>query len=217
MTRTLRLFLGIVILGIAGLAMWKALPLFIGRLPNVVQQNLPHEVRALVSTPLPSALPAPEILAETTAVIVIPTLVPSETTTAIPSATHQTNHTPHPSATASPSPTPLPTSTPLPASAHIDGLVIDPQGFNNCGPTNLSIVLAHHGYTADQDTIAEFVRPAYEDKNVSPLEMAAYVNEQTPLKAIALWGGDLPLLKQLLVAGFPVIIEEGLLPSEWEG
>jgi tetratricopeptide (TPR) repeat protein len=47
--------------------------------------------------------------------------------------------------------------------------------------------------------------------------MTAYVNAHTPLKAMPLWGGDLRLLKQLLAAGFPVIIEEGLLPSEWEG
>jgi tetratricopeptide (TPR) repeat protein len=47
--------------------------------------------------------------------------------------------------------------------------------------------------------------------------MAAYVNEQTPLKALPLWGGDLALLKQLIAADFPVVIEEGLLPSEWEG
>ena len=215
MNRTFRLLLGIVILGVVGIMVWQMLPGLIGRLPNRVHQHLPHEVRALVSTPLPTALPAPEFVVQTTAVIRIPTLIPTETATAAP--TQSPGQTVVPSATVAPTATPLPTSTPLPATAFIDGLKIDAQGFNNCGPTNLSIVLAHHGYAADQDTIAEVVRPAYEDKNVSPTEMVAYVNEQTSLSAILLWGGDLTLLKQLLAAGFPVIVEEGLLPSEWEG
>ena len=217
MIRIVRLLLGFVIIGVVGLAVWGMLPELIGRLPNVVQQQLPHEIRALVSTPLPTALPAPEIAIQTTAVIFIPTLPPTEIATERASATHPPNHTPLPSAANIPSPTPLPTSTPLPATAFINGLVIDPQGFNNCGPTNLSIVLAHYGTTADQDAIAEMIRPAYEDKNVSPTELESYVNNHTSLQAILLWGGDLGLLKQLLAAGFPVMVEEGLLPSEWEG
>lgn len=215
MTRTLRLLLGIIVLGVVGIAVWQMLPFLIGQLPNVVQQQLPHEVRALVSTPLPTALPAPDSAIQTTAVIRIPTLVPTEAATATP--TLSPGQTIVPSATVAPSATPFPTNTPLPRTVLLDGLVIDAQGFNNCGPTNLSIVLAHHGYAADQDAIAEVIRPAYEDKNVSPIEMAAYVNNHTTLKAMPLWGGDLPLLKQLLAAGFPVIVEEGLLPSEWEG
>ncbi len=69
MNRTFRLLLGIVILGVVGIVAWQMLPSLIGRLPNAVQQQLPHEVRALVSTPLPTALPAPEFVVQTTAVI----------------------------------------------------------------------------------------------------------------------------------------------------
>ncbi|NHZ72509.1 MAG: hypothetical protein GWP17_05445 [Aquificales bacterium] len=215
MPRTFRFLLAIGFLIVMGLVAWWTFPKLVGRLPNVVQQRLPHAVRALVSTPLPAALPAPDITVQTTAVPLIPTFTATETATASP--TQPPDQTPIPSATVTPSPVPLPTSTPLPAAALIAGLVIDPQGFNNCGPTNLSILLAYHGYAADQDDIAHSLRPAYEDKNVSPLEMASYVNAHTPLNAIQLWGGDLTLLKQLLAAGFPVIVEEGLLPSEWEG
>lgn len=217
MSRNFRFLLGIVLFIVVGIVAWQMLPTLIGQLPNSIQQQLPHDVRALVSTPLPTALPAPDSAIQTTAVILIPTLPPTETPIAPPTATHQPNQTPIPSATATPSPTPLPTHTPLPATVLIEGLEIDPQGFNNCGPTNLSIVLAYHNHTVNQDEIAGVIRPTYEDKNVSPSEMVAYVNDYTSLKAMQLWGGDLTLLKQLLAAGFPVIVEEGLLPSEWEG
>ncbi|MBE2221684.1 MAG: C39 family peptidase [Anaerolineae bacterium] len=219
MKRSIRFLLGSVVLIILGLAAWWSLPNLVGRLPNAVQQHLPDEVRAFVSTPLPSALPAPDIIVQKTpapggsavTVPLIPTLRPTETATTTLVPTHSLEQTALPSAT------PTPSVTPLPAQVVVDGLVIDAQGFNNCGPANLSIVLAHHGHIVDQDVIAEVVRPAYEDKNVSPIEMAAYVNDHTPLRAIPLWGGDLSLLKQLIAADFPVIIEEGLLPSEWEG
>jgi len=217
MNRTFRWLLSIGFLILLGIIAWLMLPSLIGQLPNTIQQNLPHEIRSWVSTPLPTALPAPEIAVQTTAVLLIPIPTATEVATETTVPTQPPDQTPIPSATATPSPTPQPTSTPLPATTFIEGLVIDPQGFNNCGPTNLSIVLTHHGYAVDQDVVADVIRPAYEDKNVSPSEMATYVNNQTPLNAITLWGGDLALLKQLLAVGFPVIVEEGLLPSEWEG
>jgi hypothetical protein len=92
-----------------------------------------------------------------------------------------------------------------------------PQKFNNCGPANLSLTLAFHGYEADQLDIAALLKPNEDDRNVSPEEITAYVNEHTPLRAAVYSGGSLALLKQLVVAGYPVIIEKGLLPSEWEG
>jgi tetratricopeptide (TPR) repeat protein len=61
------------------------------------------------------------------------------------------------------------------------------------------------------------VRQNYEDRNVSPEELAGYVAEQTGLEAAVFRGGDLWQLKQLLVAGFPVIIEKGLMPDQATG
>ena len=47
--------------------------------------------------------------------------------------------------------------------------------------------------------------------------MVDYVNNETSLQARFFVGGSLELLKQLLAAGYPVIIEKGLYPNAWEG
>jgi tetratricopeptide (TPR) repeat protein len=99
----------------------------------------------------------------------------------------------------------------------IENMTNTPQKFNNCGPANLSLTLAFHGHETHQLDIAAILKPNEDDRNVSPEELAAYVNENTPLQAAVFSGGSLELLKQLIAAGFPVIVEKGLLPSEWEG
>ena len=138
--------------------------------------------------------------------------------TAVPPTPQPTNQpTNQPTTTPTPTPTNTPTPTPLPASAQIEGLTITPQKFNNCGPTNLSLALNFYGHEVDQLEIAAVLKPNYDDRNVSPDELAAYVNEQTPLRAAVYSGGSLALLKQFIAAGFPVIVEKGLFPGEWEG
>lgn len=92
-----------------------------------------------------------------------------------------------------------------------------PQKFNNCGPANLTILLNHYGQGVDQLEVGAQIKPNYDDRNVSPWEMVDYVNEHTPLRAAYFAGGDVVLLKELLANNFPVIIEKGLLVSEWEG
>lgn len=200
-------------IGLAG-AGWLAAPRLMGLLPGRIKQRIPHELLALVETPLPTALPAPAV---TTAPIriTIPA-VPTATVTAVaatatPQPTDQPTHTPTPTLS------PTPSATPLPSSAIIEGVVNIPQKFNNCGPANLSLTLAFYGHEVNQLDIAEQVKPNYDDRNVSPQELAAYVNDETLLQAEVFSGGNLAMLKQLISAGFPVIVEKGLLPSEWEG
>ncbi|MBL1130693.1 MAG: tetratricopeptide repeat protein [Chloroflexi bacterium] len=114
--------------------------------------------------------------------------------------------------------TPSPPSSPAPPPAHrITGLAIIPQKFNNCGPANLTINLAYYGHPVDQLDLAAQIRPQYEDRNVTPWELAAYVNEQTPLRASVFSGGDLDTLKRLIAAGYPVVIEKGYAPNDWQG
>ncbi|MDX1991578.1 MAG: C39 family peptidase [bacterium] len=83
------------------------------------------------------------------------------------------------------------------------------QKWNNCGPTNITMALSYYSWPEDQDYAAQFLRPNVEDKNVTPQEMADFVNEQTLVRAMTSFGGDLELLRQLLYNGFPVIIEVG--------
>ncbi|MDX1415392.1 MAG: C39 family peptidase, partial [Candidatus Promineifilaceae bacterium] len=113
-----------------------------------------------------------------------------------------------------------PTSTrhpPLAANFKIDGLEIVPQKLNNCGPATLSINLNYYGLNQTQLDVAGVVKPHYDDRNVSPEELVAYTNERTTLQAALFRGGDLDLLQRLIAAGFPVVIEKGYEPDEWQG
>jgi tetratricopeptide (TPR) repeat protein len=83
------------------------------------------------------------------------------------------------------------------------------QGFNNCGPANLTINLGFYGNTSTQAEVAAFLKPNREDRNVSPWQMVDYVNGQTDMRAFVGSGGDLELIKRLVASGFPVVIEKG--------
>jgi tetratricopeptide (TPR) repeat protein len=125
----------------------------------------------------------------------------------------QTEATPAPTATASP--------TPIPPRALLQGIRYQAQEFNNCGPANLAMALSYWGWQGDQRDTRAYLRPnrQVDDKNVNPGEMAAYVTQFTPLRAVTGVGGDLDLLKRLIAAGFPVLIEEGHDPPDdyWMG
>ncbi len=112
---------------------------------------------------------------------------------------------------------PSPTLGRLPPYGRVANLPIIPQKFNNCGPTNLTVVLNHYGVAVNQLDVAALIRPNYEDRNVSPAELVSYVNDHTELSAAAYVGGDVDTLRVLLAAGFPVIIEKGLLPDAATG
>jgi hypothetical protein len=100
-----------------------------------------------------------------------------------------------------------------PSSARLNGIRHVYQDWNNCGPANLTMALSYFGWSYGQGRAASFLKPTIEDKNVSPAEMVAFVNqEQTELPDVrALWrfGGTLDLLKRLIAAEFPVVVESG--------
>ena len=126
--------------------------------------------------------------------------------------------TPTPAATATPAPTATP--MPLPDRVVLEDMGIVKQSFNNCGPANLTQVLNWYGSPITQADVASYLKPNPEDRNVSPWQIADYVNEQIGgFKAIARSGGDLDMLRRFLAAGFPVVIEKGyeLPDSGWWG
>ena len=154
--------------------------------------------------------------------------VPTASPSPPPSATPAASETPLPtplvtptSAPPTPSPTPtatiVPSPTALPGSVDITGLTITPQKFNNCGSANLSVVLNYSGVPDTQIDISNIIKPHYNDRNVTPEELVAYVNEQTDLQAAVYRGGDIDMLRTLLHAGFPVIVEKGYEPDAWQG
>jgi tetratricopeptide (TPR) repeat protein len=102
---------------------------------------------------------------------------------------------------------------PQPASARLNGMRHVYQTWNNCSGANLTMALSYYGWGYDQDVARSWLKPDVEDKNVSPGEMADFVNhEQTSLPNIrAFWryGGTIDLLKRFIAAGFPIIAESG--------
>lgn len=122
-------------------------------------------------------------------------------------------------------PTQTPTATPIPYSieARLSGITHHFQGWNNCGPATLAMGLSYYDIFYKQSQTAEWLKPNPEDRNVSPHELVAFVNEETNLQAIDRVNGNMTLLKQLIDAGFPVIIETGIDPPgeyswmEWYG
>jgi hypothetical protein len=193
---------------------------------RLAQVPLGETLLKLGVTPLPTALPVPAN-AETQSRLSIPTIVPptaEPTVTSEPTAIpveFEPDQTAVPTAipTSTPTPTNIPTPIPLPHQARIEGVNIIPQGFNNCGPANLTINLNFYGDSTTQSEAAAFLKPNSEDRNVSPWQMVEYVNNETELRAFFGGGGDRELLKQLIAAGFPVVIEKGYeLPTEgWLG
>jgi len=120
-----------------------------------------------------------------------------------------------------PSPTPSPVPTPIPPGVSLSGIRHEYQQFNNCAPASLSMVMSYWGWTGSQFETRLYLRPNFEtdDKNVNPFEIVDYVEKNTQLDALWRAGGDLTLLKRLLAAGFPVLIEKGLDPHDdaWLG
>lgn len=123
-----------------------------------------------------------------------------------------------PTVTSTPAPTMIP--TPLPEQHILTGMGVIKQTFNNCGPANLTQTLNFLGNDITQTDVASYLKPNPEDRNVSPWQIADYVNEQTPgYNAIARSGGTLEMVKRIVAAGYPVVIEKGyeLPESGWWG
>jgi tetratricopeptide (TPR) repeat protein len=105
----------------------------------------------------------------------------------------------------------------LPPSVELSGVRHEYQKWNNCGPATLAMGLSFWDWAGDQRPVAEFTKPNPRDKNVMPSELVDFVNSQTSLRALTRDGGDLDLLKALLAAGFPVILEKGFEGYGFEG
>ncbi len=121
-----------------------------------------------------------------------------------------------PTGTQAPTPTPIP----LPKQVTLPAPKYELQGINNCGPATLAMALRMYGWEGGQNDIAKIIKPVPQDRNVNPDELRYFVlNEAGWLRAEVRVAGDINLLKSLLAANYPVIIEEGstLLPQDANG
>ena len=123
--------------------------------------------------------------------------------------------------TATPTIEPSPTATlvPLPRSVLLEGVKVEYQKANNCGPANLSMLLNFWGWKGDQTVTEQILKPFIKDRNVMPYEMLDYVQTQTGYNGIVRYGGDLETVKRLVASGFPVLIERGYINAQegWMG
>lgn len=107
-----------------------------------------------------------------------------------------------------PSITPTATLLPLPSQAFIKSPPYEKQTANNCGPATLSMALHLYGWEGDQSDISNLVKPISGDRNVNPEELRYYVRTQAGwLNLEYRVGGTIELLKRLLAANYPVIVE----------
>jgi hypothetical protein len=132
---------------------------------------------------------------------------------------------------AGPTLTPTVTTTPVPASVILTGITYVDQHnrWNYCGPANLTMALNYWGWQGDRDDVAMVVKPGspdknktfiergLADKNVMPYELVDFANEHTEFRALYRHGGDMELVKRLIAAGFPVVVEKGYYERDYTG
>lgn len=81
------------------------------------------------------------------------------------------------------------------------------QKWNNCGPSAVLMALSAHGLLLDQLAIAADLKPDREDTNVSPQEIAGFVEAQGFDTFVGV-GGRIEVVRRLIAAGIPVIAEQ---------
>lgn len=165
--------------------------------PQILPTALSAQAGASQESVVPASSPTPVLVGteQQTA---------AQTTTPPPTPTVATE-TPAPSPTSLPTLSPSPTPTPR-SRVDLSGFRHEHQGWNNCGPATLTMLLSFWGCEQTQHDAAPVLKPDSDDKNVSPWEMTSYVREQG-FEAITRVNGDLTRLKALLRHGFPVIVE----------
>ena len=136
---------------------------------------------------------------------------PGPVPTALPVTPAVRTSTPPPTeALVTPTASAAPTFTrvPPPAQIALTSPEWEKQTPNNCGPATLSMAMQMYGWDGDQAAIAGQIKPVLQDRNVNPEEMAYYVRNYAGwLRAEYRVAGDVDLLKRLLAAHYPVIIE----------
>jgi len=137
----------------------------------------------------------------------VPTAIPNPTGTTSPASPTVSATLTSTVVTDTPIP-PTPTLAPPPPQAALGSPPYEKQTANNCGPAALSMMLHMFGWSGDQKTISDVIKPVNGDRNVNPDELAYWVHNYAGwLRLEHRVGGDLETLKRLIAAAYPVIIE----------
>lgn len=198
-----------------------ATPFILRAIPPRYLARLPQPLQEIGAPPDPTPiLPTVAVTADLSLLLqpaqqptITPTFAPPPTFTP-PAVAGVNTILPTLPATFTPQPTPTPTNTPIPrpSSARLEGIYHQFQDWNNCGPTTLAMTMSYFGMALTQSDAAAVMKPNPEDRNVSPSEMAAYVNNETEYQAITRVNGSLETIRQFVANGIPVILEIGIDP-----
>ncbi len=132
------------------------------------------------------------------------------------SASTASTSTPRPG----PAALPMFTSTPLPATVMLTGVKYEHQHgrLNYCGPSNFSMALTFWGWNGNRDVVGKAVKPSDKDKNVMPYEFQDFIADNVPgMTSVIRYGGDIDMLKRMVAAGFPVVVEKGIYEVDVNG
>jgi tetratricopeptide (TPR) repeat protein len=79
------------------------------------------------------------------------------------------------------------------------------------------MALTYWGWEGDRDIVGRAIKPYADDKNVMPYEMEEFISAETGLRSLVRVGGDLELVRSLIAAGFPVLLEKGTFLTDLAG
>jgi hypothetical protein len=103
----------------------------------------------------------------------------------------------------------------LPASAVVSPMHIVFQQYNRCSAAALTMLLKHYGWEGTYDEVIAALNPSSSDVSVRSDEIAAYA-QTFGLNTIARTGGTTELLRALVAANFPVMIENAYVDGpDW--
>lgn len=136
-----------------------------------------------------------------------------------PTGTATAVFTPGPTQPPTLTPTPTLQPTPLPKAVALKGVrYIDQHGlYNYCAPANLAMGLSYWGWKGSRTDTGKVLKPFDKDLNVMPYEMVDYVQQQTEYRALWREGGTPALLKTMIAAGYPVLVEKGAYIQDLTG
>lgn len=146
------------------------------------------------------------------------TLTPTGTPSTVSGAkTPQAQANERPTAATQPTRAPAVAVANAPAEFRLNNFRHEYQRWNNCGPVTVGMLLSHFGFNDTQTEIAPILKPNTNDKNVSPSELAAYVETKPGFHTLVRVNGTLDLLKGLLANGFPIVVETWFTPKPNDG
>ncbi len=138
----------------------------------------------------------------------VPTAIPNQTSAVTPTPFAATETAVPTQAAIETEAVPTSTLEPPPAQASLTSPPYEKQTPNNCGPAALSMMLHMFGWSGLQKDISDVIKPVTGDRNVNPEELAYWVRNYAGwLRIEYRVGGDIEVLKRLIAAGYPVMIE----------